>query len=301
MAISLVSSVAPACARVSEKARHVRIHHDKIPVYAASIRQKYAFITDLNDNHYKGATEEETARYVMAIESINFGSGYFTKGLEYAVVARGLKRAFEAGEMNEPERWADVRPDFFAAFVPEENLPTLFAKHLSAAGRHIVSSYQGRVMNMIEAAGRSAPALADIVAHWDTFHDVHMYDGEAVPILKRAQILAGVMHLGIGGFSGMEKLTIFSDNMVPHVLRCDGLLSYTPELAAKIDGGIPLVSGSAEEVEVRAAAVHAVELMRNAIGDGVTAVNFDHVLWHRGHEPDFPRVFKRHITKCEWY
>ena len=55
---------------------------------------------------------------------------------------------------------------------------------------------------------------------------------------KRAQIVASDLALaGLAEFSDLDRLTIFADNLVPHVLRVDGVLRYHPDLAARIDAG----------------------------------------------------------------
>ena len=58
---------------------------------------------------------------------------------------------------------------------------------------------------------------------------------------------------------------MFADNLVPHVLRLDGILRFDPELVARIDREELIEHGSAEEVEIRACAVHAVELLVAAV------------------------------------
>ena len=43
---------------------------------------------------------------------------------------------------------------------------------------------------------------------------------------KRAQILPADLALaGVAQFADLDRLTLFADNLVPHVLRCDGVLS----------------------------------------------------------------------------
>ena len=55
---------------------------------------------------------------------------------------------------------------------------------------------------------------------------------------KRAQIVPADLALaGVAEFHDLDRLTIFADNLVPHVLRVDGVLRYDPELAARIDAG----------------------------------------------------------------
>lgn len=298
--MSSVEKIAPACAWVAANADHVKIHAGKIPEYTRLIASKYTVTTEMGaEDHYICDNSEDTAAYILALDSINFGSGYFHIArkcgveLEYAVIAGGLKKAFEQGKLNSPENWVKATEADFSRLLggisgrhPElDRLLENFAEHLRETGEKIIASYEGKVLNLLAAAGYSALNLADIVAEWEGFHDVPAYKGRDVPILKRAQILGSDMNLALGGFKDIDKLTIFSDNMVPHVLRCDGILEYDAALAAKINGGIPLLSGTPEEIEIRACAIHAVELMKQS-AHGLTSVNLDHMLWHRGYEPD---------------
>ena len=49
---------------------------------------------------------------------------------------------------------------------------------------------------------------------------------------KRAQIAANDLHLaGVVDYPDVDRLTVFADNLVPHVLRLDGVLHYSDELA----------------------------------------------------------------------
>jgi hypothetical protein len=64
------------------------------------------------------------------------------------------------------------------------------------------------------------------------------------------------------------------------VLRLDGVLRLDPRLEARIDAGDPLVHGSTEEVELRACAVHAIELLSTA--SRLSPAEIDGALWNRG-------------------
>jgi hypothetical protein len=69
---------------------------------------------------------------------------------------------------------------------------------------------------------------------------VHNYKGRKVPFYKRAQLMAADLWVAFGGrgpghFDDLERLTIFADNLVPHVLRVDGVLLYEEALASRIE------------------------------------------------------------------
>jgi len=72
---------------------------------------------------------------------------------------------------------------------------------------------------------------------------------------------------------------------VPHVLIVDGVLELDPPLARRIAAGQLLVHDSAEEVELRACALHAVELLVAATQSRLCAAEIDMVIWTRGQQP----------------
>ena len=116
---------------------------------------------------------------------------------------------------------------------------------------------------------------------------------------KRAQITANDLALaGVAAFADADRLTIFADNLVPHVLRVDGMLAYEPELAAKIDGGEELAAGSEMETELRACAVHACELI--SARTGLAPRLLDAALWNRGQAPRY-KAIPRHRTRSVYY
>jgi hypothetical protein len=84
---------------------------------------------------------------------------------------------------------------------------------------------------------------------------------------KRAQIAANDLALaGVASFADIDRLTVFADNLVPHVLRIDGVLRYDPELAARVDAGCCYTPAARWEREIRACAVHACELLAGRLG-----------------------------------
>jgi hypothetical protein len=319
-----ISAVRAGAYAVSVRARHVRINREAVRDYARRIFSAYTVTTQMDgDNHLVLADDPRlTAQYVMALDSINFGSGYFEVArragidFEYAQIARGLKGAVQNGRMAGPEQWIAATADDFHGMlrVPRgknaelDELMGLFAHHIAETGKKIAADHQGDVMNLLSAAQGSAEKLANIVASWPTFYDTAFYSGVEIPIFKRAQIFAADIFLALKGhplasFKDMAQLTMFADNMVPHVLHTDGILEYSDTLRRRIAEGEFIEPSSAEEVEMRAVAIHAVELMvQTLLADGhdVTAVNIDHMLWHRGYEP---AIYARpsHKTKTVWY
>ena len=91
---------------------------------------------------------------------------------------------------------------------------------------------------------------------------------------------------------------MFADNLVPHVLRLDGVLRFDPALVARIEAEELIEHGSPEEVEIRACALHAVELI--AADSGRFPAEIDEALWNRGQEPHY-KASPRHRSRCTAY
>jgi hypothetical protein len=231
--------------------------------------------------------------HLLQLDSINFGSGWFPTlrkrpGMSgYRTVAaafaergpwtnrelRGLDAAAVAGALGQE---------------PRHPLMRLYAQALRDLGRFLGARSAAA---LVEQADGSAERLAELLSRGMRFFDDRGF-------YKRAQIVPSDLALaGLAEFRDLDRLTIFADNLVPHVLRVDGVLRYARELAARIDAEKLLPQGRAE-YEIRACAVHACE--RLAELTGVPARELDLRLWNLGQAPEYKR-FPRHRTRSVYY
>jgi hypothetical protein len=225
------------------------------------------------------------------MNAINFGSGWWPTirkrpGLSgYGTIAAGLRERFDAEGPWRAEGLTAIDTAGIARVVgqdPGHPLMAEFAAALRDVGGHLLADHRGRYLGVVEGLG-SIPALAARFAGWDAFADVSSYEGREVPFYKRAQLAAADLErAGVADLSGGERLTAFADNLVPHVLRVDGVLRLDPELTAAIEAGDLLPHGSPQEVELRAGAVHVVELLAAAAGAALSPAAIDSALWNRG-------------------
>jgi hypothetical protein len=296
----LVDDIRAACAGVAGRARHVRIVEEAIEPYARTLPSESPPTPDLH-----GASLEERAAFSLTLNAINFGSGWFPtlrkpgglsgyRTVEAGLRARGPWTAAELIDIATPEVAATFGQD------PTHELMALFTVALRELGNRVTVEYFGRFLGLVRSAEGSAERLAETLARWPTWHDVSSHDGEVVPFYKRAQIAAADLHVaGIAPASDLARLTLFSDNLVPHVLRLDGVLEFDERLVGRIDDGLLLEHGSPEEVEIRACALHAVELLVEAHGD-TTATAVDNALWNRGALPRY-KAQPRHRARTTAY
>ena len=311
-----------ACREVATAARFVRIDEAALTRFAgaldASALRRPAYDTEA---HFLGRPDE-TVAYVVTLDAVNFGSGYFPHLTKrpgrsgYFTIAMALTDRFrESGPLGAAEL-ASITPracaDLFGQSpgdAARAELMSLFARAWNDLGRDLLERFHGSFARLVEAAEGSAARLLGILDAQPFFHDVALYDGREVPFYKRAQILASDLDLALGGegcgrFGDLDRLTIFADNLVPHVLRVDGVLRFDARLGARIESEELLQPGSREEVEIRACAIDAVErLVERLIARGTrtSARALDVSLWTRGQAPRYKEAAHRHRTRCVYY
>lgn len=146
-----------------------------------------------------------------------------------------------------------------------------------------------------------SPHLADLVEELDkAFQSGHVGVEQALLIssafpraygdvfIKKSMLAVGLMlaEYRRAGIACTESLMAYADYQVPAVLRHLGILVYSPELAAMVDGRQHIRKGSREELAIRAATIIACELFARIFG--VTAAETDWFLWLKRKEPTQP-------------
>jgi hypothetical protein len=184
----------------------------------------------------------------------------------------------------------------------------LFARALRDLGRFLLEDHGGRFEGPVEMAAGSTERLVRELAQMEFYRDVARYGALEVPFYKRAQITCLDLATALGGkglghFSDLDQLTLFADNLVPHVLRMLGVLVYEPGLARRIEAGERIESQSVEEVEIRAVALHAVERLSESCarcGFELRPYQLDGILWTLGQRSEI-KARLRHRTRCTFY
>ncbi len=322
MAESLIEKVRSSCEAVAEYATHVQINYDYIQPYASLLPLDQAIYPELDaKTHYLGY-DDDTVAYFLTLDTVNFGSGYFPnlnkrRGMSgYFTVASSLTDYFrEYGPLNAEQLSQLDLSDCAKIFGQEpdnsiiKELMQLFTTALNHLGRYLIEKFNGSFTELIQSADASAERLVRLLIQMPFFNDVESYNHIKVHFYKRAQLAAADLSLafkkeGLGFFHDLSRLTIFADNLVPHVLRIDGILLYDDDLSAKIDSKHLIPSMSTEEIEIRACAVHAVELIAKELrksGHDVTSLGLDYLLWNRGQQPYFKKIKPRHRTRTVFY
>lgn len=339
------AAVREDCARVVAQARAVRIRADHLADYASRIdaaavasAQAEAFAVPDLGHRTEGSAPSSAARddrrshgalgeaetearcaYVLALDAINFGSGFFPalhkrQGVSgYRTIEAALRAWVARDGPPSAGALAGATPSACAKLFgqalepPIDTLMNWFARAWRELGRHVLEKYGGRFAALVAGAEGSAPRLVRTMMALPMWRDVAVHDGHPVHLLKRAQIVVADLAAALPGSPlaprDLESLTAFADNLVPHVLRLDGVLEVDPSLADHIEREALLEPGAPEEVELRAAAVTAIERLSDALhgrGAPLAPWQLDQWLWTRGAGLRY-KARPRHRCRCWHY
>ena len=325
--MSIFDEIRDGCRAVAEHATRVRIDHARLADHARDFPVAEIGQADLDPATHYLFEAEGTLAFILVLDTINFGSGYFphirkrpkdrhsTYSGYFTVAAaltdwfceEGVPSAVRLANLTQSECGRIFGQDLGNPLAAE--LMDLFAKALNDLGALLLARYGGQYMTLVESAQQSAEKLVAALRVMPFFDDTALWYTRKVPFMKRAQLTVADLCLAAdeadwGTFNDLDQLTIFADNLVPHVLRVDGVLTYDVDLAARIDRGEPLAAGSVEEIEIRAAALHAVELLKqhlHAAGHAhITSMELDYLLWNRGQDARYKAV-PRHRARGVFY
>jgi hypothetical protein len=277
---------------IASAARSVRIDLEALEVLAPGEPPQLD-----PQRHYLEGPQADVAAYLLVLDAVNFGSGWFptlrkrTGSSGYFTVAWALADRWRAGAGWTNAQLRAMRTEEVADTLGQardHELMALYAQALRELGRFLGDRH---ALDVVAAANGSAVRMAGLLATGMTmWQDTDFY--------KRAQIAPSDLALGgVAEFSDLDALTIFADNLVPHVLRCEGVLVYDERLAAHIDAERYLRPGP-QEREIRACAVHACAQI--AARTQMSERDIDNALWYRGQRPEY-KARPRHRCRTVYY
>jgi hypothetical protein len=313
---------------LAQDARSVRIVPEQLDATAELLAGQPVAPADWNAGpHPCGRDDAERANLVLALDALNFcfwsvpGASLPRWHVTYAgqahngywALAAALRRATEQGRpLADAEYLATLTEpevaELLAGDPGTQEIPLLHARlqHLREVGRVLLARWDGAFLHAIAAAkGSAATLVQEVYGALTSFHDISLVNGHEARFLKRAQILVADLTgafngQGPGAFQDLHTLTAFADYKVPQVLRQFGVLEYAPELAARIARHELLPPNSPEELEIRAATIWGVELLRQALlahGRDLPSCQLDWALWQAGQSlPASAEPYHRTLT-----
>jgi hypothetical protein len=298
--VDLVDEVRQSCAAIAAAARSVQIDDAALDALAPQAPAEPPALDP--ERHFLDGSEADVATYLLCLDAINFGSGWFGTlrkrvGADgrpvsgYFTIAWAVTDRFRAHGPWTNAQLRAMRADELADVLGQRRdheLMSLYAQALRALGAFL--GERGALDLVREASGSAVALAANLANGMAMFGDRGFY--------KRAQIASSdLATAGVASFGDLDRLTIFADNLVPHVLRCEGVLRYEPRLAAHVDAERALRPGP-QEREIRATAVHACEMLAQRTGIAPRVI--DMWLWNRGQAPAI-KARPRHRCRTVYY
>lgn len=274
------------------------------------------------------SSDPTASNWIFLIDTLNFC--FWTPGNDtkwkvdgftgYFALCAAIKRAIDKGiDITNPKMYSKITLSELETLLEGDDVTTkcpLLAERvdcLHQVGDLLLEKYDGNFENCVKASSGSAKRLlAQVVDEFPCFRDEAKFAGKEVSIYKRAQILIGDIwscYRGqdLGHFDDIDEVTMFADYRVPQVLVHFGCLEYSDELLTILKKDLIMTNGCAEEVEIRGASIHAVELLKEEVRkelrsnhpeisiSNVNSILLDHFLW------DYRRRFAKELEHIPFH
>jgi len=259
-----------------------------------------------------GSEERAFLPYFLFLNSINFmfwkiaPSGeverYEAWGAQGSVaMSRGMRMFFHAAEkiwrdshVAEEEAHRIVEENFDRCFpsIPARNSRLKMLMDVAGNPARLRSVCRS-ISHRVHSRGVISPV--DILMLIENFPVAFGSD----PFCKRVQLalmMISARYSRYGRRIPVKGFSAAADYQLPKVLRGEGVLVYSQDLASLVDTGTKLTHGSSEELAIRASTVLACELLKDLSALDMSSV--DHWLWsRRAHYPNT----RFHLTETTDY
>lgn len=285
---------------VVENARHVKINPEKITEFCNHfeeshinhwIKQGPYDLTKLNDS--------DKLHFLLVFNSISFsywGEPKWTVDYHgekfdgsWAMIA-ALGKAIENKVPILDLKWLSTitEKEFENIMKGNAKIPLLKERLLilREIGTIVTQKFAMDLPNALRKANGDATELLKLMVNiFPSFNDTSSYNNKTIYFYKRAQLLVSDIYQlfngnGHGKLRNIDQLTACADYKLPMILRKLDILSYSPELARKVDNKIELQHGSEEEVEIRASTIWVNELIKQKLKKKIPLIYPIHINDH---------------------
>lgn len=146
----------------------------------------------------------------------------------------------------------------------------------------ILDHHKGSAMRLVEEGEWDAQKVSDVLTRTIPGY----FDRPESPLgplsFDKLSNLAAAMLAARLPITGVDRLPVYPDYMLPRHLRHEGILNYRPDLAHRVDTGGLLEAGSLEEMAIRWATIRAADMLETALaehGNPVATPDLDYWLW----------------------
>ena len=303
---------------IMQKATHVKICETKLKEMGKwLVENKNYDLFGESSNHPSKEDKlsiEEYLLFTFLTDAMNFC--FWPFGKEYEDLTAFIKEGITSKKLTVnslSEMTLDEFKEIITVLIDKDPYDQIPERHRILKDHCTIlrNEFNGSMKELMKQAEFKAESLLKlIIEKFTSFQDHCVYKGRQVFFYKRAQILIGDFAETLktihsyrealseedrkycddyhfeNGIEEIANLTCFADYRVPQTLHKFGVISYTKELEEKINNKILIPSGSEEESEIRAAMIHSIELLKEAIQAEwkieMMSVEIDWILWQYG-------------------
>jgi hypothetical protein len=169
---------------VAQRARRIRIDEEGLESLASWLARERPSAPGVDPAHHRFAQSATTVAFVITLDAVNFGSGFFPHlrkrpGLSgYLTLSTWLREHFEReGPWSAEALLRLTAADCVRVFGQEpepvaDELMGLFARALRDLGRFLLEDHGGRFEGPVEMAAGSAEQLVGGLAKMELYRDV---------------------------------------------------------------------------------------------------------------------------------
>ena len=191
--------------------------------------------------------------------------------------------------------------EFFAGEGTLQLLPERW-QQLNAVAARLRADWGGSAANLVAAARFDAEHVVQLLI--DTvpgFNDAPDSPAGRLPFHKLARLATAMMSAGGSvQFTGLDRLPVYPDYMLPRVFRHFGIIDYAADLATAVDTRQLVPKESQWELAIRWATVYCGDRLAEALrsrGVSVTTPALDYALWESAVlGPDAATMGEHHRT-----
>ncbi len=173
--------------------------------------------------------------------------------------------------------------EFFAGTGTLQLVDEKWAQVRAVVAR-VQTRWDGSVANLVDESEHDAErVVSNLITTVPGFDDAPRSPVGNLPFYKLARLATAMMSAGGSRpFTGLDRLPVYPDYMLPLVMRHFGILVYTPDLAEAIDTRQLVDRESPWELAIRWATVYSGDRLVEALqarGVEVTTPALDYALW----------------------
>lgn len=322
--MSIFSQIRKSCEQAIRNAEYVWFDDSALENYSSLAEQYNVEQLSHTEEHHLLGCGDTSLCYFLLLDTINFGSGYFpflkkshgnsgyftiAKSVKEYVLEHGFPDAQRLSQFTYKDT-CDLTGQDETDKSPVTDLLNRYVVAINNLGDFVLQYFDGDFVAVFEGLEGRAETLVNRLRLMPLYNDVNENFGREIIFLKRAQIL--VQDIVIAEprdprlqFVDINELTAFADNLIPYIFRVQGFLHLHPELEELIESEVEIATGSAYEIELRAASIVGVErihrFLRDQQGIFIPPRLIDFMLWHRAQQLKKVSSLKRHRTRSDYY